>query len=98
MRVIDRCEFRGRREGAAGVVRPPGLGDGALREAGRLACRGEPACTACFWDDAALAPGLPPTPELPMFESQADAAVAVHIASGDRLCRATAGRGGGRGA
>ena len=46
MRVVDRCEFRGRREGAAVVVCPPGLGDEALREAGRLACRGEPAGTA----------------------------------------------------
>jgi hypothetical protein len=63
MRVVDRCEFRGRREGAAVVVCPPGLGDEALREAGRLACRGELACTAWFWDDPALAPELPPTPE-----------------------------------
>ena len=91
MRVIDRCEFRGRGAGAAVVVCPPGLGDEALRQAGRLACRGERTCTAWFWDDPALAPEQPPTPERPMTEAQADAAVAVYIADLDRLCRAATG-------
>ena len=88
MRNIDRCEFRGRGAGAAVVVCPPGLGDEALRQAGRVACRGERHCTAWFWDDPALAPEAPPTPERPMSEAQADAAVAVYLADTDRLCRA----------
>jgi hypothetical protein len=88
MRAIDGCEFRGRRDGVAVVVCPPGLGDAALCRAGRVACRGEPSCTAWFWDDPALAPELPPTPEQPMSEAQADAAVAVYLAGLDRLCRA----------
>ena len=88
MRIIDRCEFRGRGAGAAVVVCPPGPGDEALRRAGRVACRGERPCTAWFWDDPALAPEAPPTPEWPMSEAQADAAMAVYIADTDRLCRA----------
>ena len=88
MRLIDGCEFRGRRAGGAVVVCPPGPGDEALRRAGRVACRGEPNCTAWFWDDPALAPGAPPTPERPMSEAQADAVVAVYLADTDRLCRA----------
>ena len=88
MRDIDRCEFRGRSEGAAVVVCPPGLGDAALRRAGRLACRGERGCTAWFWDDPAEAPAMPPTVERPMTGDQADAAVAVYIVATDRLCRA----------
>ena len=88
MRAIDGCEFRGRRDGVAVVVCPPGLGDQELRRAGRVACRGEPSCTAWFWGDPALAPELPPTPERPMSEAQADAAVAVYLAGLDRLCRA----------
>jgi hypothetical protein len=98
MRVVDRCEFRGRHAGTAVVVCPPGLGDEALRQVGRLACRGEPACTAWFWDDPALAPGRPPTVEWPMTEGQAEAAVAVYIAGPDRLCRAAAAAGDGRAA
>ena len=89
MRAIDGCEFRGRRDGAAIVVCPPGLSDDTLRRAGRLACRDERPCTAGFWDDPALAPAMPPTPERPMSEAQADAAVAVYLADIDRLCRAT---------
>ena len=88
MRAVSGCEFRGRRDGAAVVVCPPGLGDEALRRAGRVACRGERNCTAWFWDDPALAPEAPPTPERPMSEAQADAAVAVYLADMDRLCRA----------
>ena len=88
MRNIDRCEFRGRGAGAAVVVCPPGLGDEALRQAGRVACRGERNCTAWFWDDPALAPEVPPAPGRPMSEAQADAAVAVYLADTDRLCRA----------
>ena len=88
MRAIDGCEFRGRRDGVAVVVCPPGPGDEALRRAGRVACRGEPNCTAWFWDDPALAPEAPPTPERPMSEAQADAAVAVYLVELDRLCRA----------
>ena len=68
------------RDGAAVVVCPPGLGDEAMRRAGRVACRGERPCTAWFWDDPALAPEAPPTPERPMSEAQADAAVAVYLA------------------
>jgi hypothetical protein len=59
-----------------------------MRQAGRVACRGERTCTAWFWDEPALAPGAPPTPERPMSETQADAAVAVYLADADRLCRA----------
>ena len=88
MRTVSGCEFRGCRDGAAVVVCPPGLGDEAMRQAGRVACRGERACTAWFWDDPALAPEAPPTPERPMSETQADAAVAVYLADTDRLCRA----------
>ena len=88
MRAIDGCEFRGRRDGAAIVVCPPGLGDEALRRAGRAASWGERPCTVWFWDDPALAPAAPPTPERPMSEAQADAAVAVYLAGLDRLCRA----------
>jgi hypothetical protein len=88
VRNIDRCEFRGRGAGAAVVVCPPGPGDEALRRAGRVACRGERPCTAWFWDDLALAHEAPPTPERPMSEAQADAAMAVYIADTDRLCRA----------
>jgi len=88
VRNIDRCEFRGRGAGAAVVVCPPGPGDEALRRAGRVACRGERPCTAWFWDDPSLAPEAPPTPERPMSEAQADAAIAVYIADTDRLCRA----------
>ena len=88
MRAIDGCEFRGRRDGVAVVVCPPGPGDAALHRAGRVACHGGPNCTAWFWDDPALAPELPPTPERPMSEAQADAAVAVYLADTDRLCRA----------
>jgi hypothetical protein len=88
VRITDRCEFRGRQAGAAVVVCPPGLDDDALRRAGRAACRGERNCTAWFWEDPALAPEAPPTPERPMSEAQADAAVAVYIAELDRLRRA----------
>src|SRR3954464_5865715 len=100
MRAIDGCEFRGRRDGVAVVVCPPGLGDEALCRAGRGGCGGacggagggggggEPSCTAWFWDEPALAPAAPPTPERPMSEAQADAAVAVYLADTDRLCRA----------
>jgi hypothetical protein len=88
MRAVDGCEFRGRRDGAAIVVCPPGLSDDTLRRAGRLACRDERPCTAWFWDDPVLAPEAPPTPEHPMSEAQADAAVAVYLADADRLCRA----------
>src|SRR4051812_50169975 len=91
MRAIDGCEFRGRRDGVAVVVCPPGLGDAALRRAGRVACRGEPNCTAWFWDDPALAPELPPTPERPMSETQADAAVAGYPAGLNRPGRAAPG-------
>src|SRR4051812_50225108 len=91
MRAVSGCEFRGRRDGAAVVVCPPGLGDEALRQAGRVACRGERDCTAWFWGDPALAPGAPPTPERPMSETQADAAVAVYLADTDRLCPAGPG-------
>ena len=45
-------------------------------------------CTAWFWDDRDSAPEAPPTPEQPMSEAQADAAVAIYIASTDRVCRA----------
>ena len=87
MRAVSGCEFRGRRDGAAVVVCPPGLPDEALRQAGRVACRGELPCTAWFWDDPALAPGAPPTPERPMSEAQADVVVAVYLTEKDRLCR-----------
>jgi hypothetical protein len=89
MRLIDGCEFRGRRDGAAIVVCPPGLGDETLRQVGRVASQGERACTVWFWADPALAPEAPPTPERPMSEAQADAAVAVYLAGTDRLCLAT---------
>ncbi len=88
MRVVDGCEFRGREGGTAVVVCPPGLGDEALRRAGRVACQGERSCTAWFWDDPALAPEVPPAPGRPMSEAQADATVAVYLADTDRLCRA----------
>ena len=90
MGVIDRCEFRGRAAGTAVAVCPPGLGDAALRRAGRVACRGERPCTVWFRDDPALAAAAPPTPERPMSEAQADAVVAVYLADTDRLCRAGA--------
>jgi hypothetical protein len=89
MRVIAGCEFRVPRDGAAVVVCRPGLGDEALRRAGRVACRGERPCTAWFWDDPALAPAAPPSPGRPMTEAQAAAALAVYLADADRLCRAT---------
>jgi hypothetical protein len=88
---IDRCEFRGRGAGAAAVVCPPGLPDEGLRRAWRVACRGERPCTVWFWDDPALAPEAPPTPERPMSEAQADAVVAVYLADTDGLCRAPRG-------
>jgi hypothetical protein len=88
MRLVDGCEFRGRREGVAVVVCPPELGDETLRQAGRVACRGERPCTAWFWDDPALAPEVPPSLGRPMSEAQADAAVAIYLADTDRLCRA----------
>src|SRR4051794_41646211 len=97
MRGIDLCEFRGRRDGAAVVVCPPGLSDDVLRRAGRVACQGERPCTAWFWDDPALAPEAPPTPGRPMSEAQADAAVAGYVADTDRLCRAAGGGGFGPG-
>src|SRR5689334_3765144 len=91
MSVVARCEFRGRAAGAAVVVCPPGLSDGALRRAGRVASRGERPCAVWFWDDPALAPEAPPTPERPMSEAQADAVVAVYLADIDGLCWATRG-------
>src|SRR3954466_14228991 len=91
MRAIDGCEFRGRRDGAAIVVCPPGAGDEALRRAGRAASRGERPCTVWFWDDPALAPEAPPTPERPMSEAQADAVVAGYLADPHGLCRAPRG-------
>src|SRR5690349_1724755 len=70
MSSIARCEFRGRAAGAAVVICPPGLRDEALRRAGRVASGGERPCTVWFWDDPALAPEAPPSPERPMSEAQ----------------------------
>jgi hypothetical protein len=88
MHVPQACEFRGAHGGMAVVVCPPGLGDAELRMIGRRACFGRQDCTAWFWDDRDSAPDAPPTPEQPMSEAQADAAVAIYIASTDRVCRA----------
>jgi hypothetical protein len=90
VRLVDGCEFRGRRDRAAIVVYPPGLGDETLRQVGRVASRGERPCTVWFWADPTLAPEAPPTPGRPMSEAQADAAVAVYLgrtAEGAGRCR-----------
>jgi hypothetical protein len=88
MSILNRCEFRGKLDGVAVVVCPPGLSDEQLRLIGRRACFGQRDCTAWFWDDPANAPEMPPAVERPMSETQADAALAIYIASMDRLCRA----------
>ncbi len=88
MHIVQPCEFRGVHAGVAVIVCPPKLSDAELRMIGRQACVGEQDCTAWFWEDGASAPEAPPTPERPMSETQADAAVAIYIASLDRICRA----------
>jgi hypothetical protein len=88
MHVVRPCEFRGVHAGVAVVVCPPGLSDAELRMIGRRTCFGHQDCTAWFWDEPASAPDGPPTPESPMSEAQADAAVAIYIAGLDRICRA----------
>ena len=88
MHVLQPCEFRGAHEGVAVVVCPPQLSDAELRMIGRRACFGRQDCTAWFWDDRESAPEAPPTPEKPMSDAQADAAVAIYFASTDRICRA----------
>src|SRR5215207_7926630 len=88
MHVVHPCEFRGVQSGVAVVVCPSGLSDAELRMLGRRACFGHQDCTAWFWDEPASAPHGPPTPESPMSEAQADAALANYIAALDRICRA----------
>jgi hypothetical protein len=88
MPFVRPCEFRGVHAGVAVIVCPRKLSDAELRMIGRQACLGKQDCTAWFWDDRARAPEAPPTLERPMSEAQADAAVAIYIASLDRICRA----------
>ena len=84
MPFVRPCEFRGVHAGVAVIVCPPKLSDAELRMIGRQACLGKQDCTAWFWDDGARAPEAPPTLERPMSEAQADAAVAIYIASLDQ--------------